>query len=84
MFVNPEIIMTTDFFFNLPLHFRLKEITCPKGGECELLDIPESLRSSSPISHITHQIRFLRAGYPHSGLPAKILHTFPEPREVLS
>ena len=77
--MQPEIILTTSFFFELPVNFQLGTISY-NSVECELLDIPKSLSSTAPEMR---RIRFLRTKHSHTHV-AEVGDGFPNERDVFS
>ena len=77
IFVQPKIILTTSFLFELPVNFRLGAVSY-NDEECELLDMPESLPSTAPEMR---RIRYLRTQYPHPHID-EVGYGFPGKRDV--
>ena len=76
--MQPEIIVTTSFFFELPVNFRLSTVSYNNNVECELLDVPKSLSSTAPEMR---RIRFLRTEDSHPHI-TEVGYGFPNERDV--
>src|SRR5947207_3868263 len=77
IFVQSDIILTTSFFFELPVNFRLSTVSY-NNVECELLDVPKSLSSTAPQMR---RLRFLRTKDSHPHI-AEVGNGFPNERDV--